>query len=369
MLCYGGLLRAPLVLGLALGLSALGSEAAGETRQVLRSFWDDDHRHILSEVLVVGDGGDVHLTDVVGGTLDGITMMQFALGLPFVPTRADSGQRLHWGTSCVFITPDAPGTSDIDGDDERAAISAAMDEWNRGLAGCGSYMKLMMAQPEALEVGLDGKNIVKFREEKWCRPMNCKKPPECYSPSATAIATVCFINNKDRSDDGTILDVDIEVNAVDYAIATGCETQCKSNGAGTVADLQNTLTHELGHLLGLDHTCWDRLPSTAPTDDQGNRVPQCEPKSALPRSVIEATMYNFQNEGEVTKRTLEADDLDGACTNYPAADDPKLCEPVDLSPSSGCCAVAGGRRPLSWAAVALAVLALAAVSRRRRTRC
>jgi MYXO-CTERM domain-containing protein len=349
---------------------AVAADAAAESRHSLRSFWDDDHRHIVSEVMVVEDDGTLRLENVVGGTIDGISMVQIPLGAaPFVPTRSDGGTRLRWGGSCVFITPDAAGSNDVAGDGERSALQAAMDAWNEALGAC-SYLRLMMEPPEALEVGLDGKNVVKFREETWCRPMNCKKPPECYSPSATAIATVCFINNIDRPDDGTILDVDIEINSVHYAIAVGCETTCASNGNGTLADLQNTLTHELGHLLGLDHTCWDRLPP-GPLDDQGNPAPQCEPRSALADEIVQATMYNFQSEGEVEKRTLEADDVEAVCTNYPSADDPRFCERTDITPEKSCCSVAGGRADPPWTTIGLAVAAAAALGRgrRRRTRC
>jgi hypothetical protein len=317
--------------------------------------------------MIVGDDGSLRLENTVGGTLDGVTMIQFPLGVGYVPTRAGSGARLRWPGSCVFVTPDAPGTTHIEGEGERAALQASMDAWNDAIGACG-YLRLMMTEPEELEVGLDGKNVVKYREDRWCRPMNCRKPPECYSPSATAIATVCFINSGDRPDDGVILDVDIEVNAVDYAISTGCEDSCVTAGSGTRADLQNTLTHELGHLIGLDHTCWDRLPP-GPQDHEGNVVPQCEPRSELPDAVVEATMFNFQGQGETSKRSLTEDDVAGACSAYPREQDPRLCEPTDLEPPGGCCSVAGGRGAGPPAGLLLASLAAAFLARGRRRRC
>ena len=53
-------------------------------------------------------------------------------------------------------------------------------------------------------------------------------------------------------------------------------------------DVQNTVTHELGHAIGLAHS-----------------------------PVVEATMYYQQtSSGEITKRDLAADDIDAICTLY-----------------------------------------------------
>jgi hypothetical protein len=256
------------------------------------------------------------------------------------------------------MTPDSDGAPDVPGDGEIAALEAALGTWNSSVEGC-SYMRFVLKAREPLEVGLDGKNTLKFRGEKWCRPKRGDTPEKCYDPGATAITTLFFVDKASRADNGTILDADIELNSVDYAMAIGCETRCQTDArTGIVEDLQNTLTHELGHVLGLDHTCWPFDQSTAPLDNDGAPAPSCRPASALPASVVEATMYNYQEPMEISKRTPEADDVNGVCSNYPLADDPKIFEEVDVSTSSGCCAVAGGRgRGPGW----LVVLALGAL--------
>ena len=70
---------------------------------------------------------------------------------------------------------------------------------------------------------------------------------------ATGITTVFYVDHGEP-DDGTILDADVELNDINFTFVVEPTTQ--QPRAGTeVSDLENTLTHELGHVLGLDHTC------------------------------------------------------------------------------------------------------------------
>ena len=57
-------------------------------------------------------------------------------------------------------------------------------------------------------------------------------------------------------DAGRILDADVEMNNFNFAFTVDGTAPATAAGR-PVADVQNTLTHELGHLLGLDHTCYD----------------------------------------------------------------------------------------------------------------
>ena len=101
---------------------------------------------------------------------------------------------------------------------------------------------------------------------------------------------------------------------------------------GCNAELANTLTHELGHLHGLEHTC---LASGDPprTDGDGNPVPSCSATSDP--KITEATMYPFQDCGETKKETLEPDDIAAICTIYPTAKDPHTCSAVNAG-GTGC---------------------------------
>ncbi len=319
---------------------------AAERVETLRSYWNADRSAILSDALVTREDGTREVRQILGGSVDGIGMIQIPLyrvpgKMAFVPTRSTGGNRLRWSGSCIHITPDRAGSNHIADDEEMTGLRESVRQWNDGAAGC-SYMRFVLLPPQELEVGLDGKNTVKFRETRWCRPKRGDTPEKCYDEGATAITTLFFIDRESRPDDGTVLDADIEINAVDYAIAVGCETQClTSSTRPIVEDLENTLAHELGHILGLDHTCWDGAPSNSPLDEDGQPAPACS-ASDLPDSVVDATMYNFQDPRETKKRSPESDDVDGVCTAYPLAGDPGFCEEVTIDTGNGCCAVAGG---------------------------
>lgn len=159
--------------------------------------------------------------------------------------------------------------------------------------------------------------------------------------------------------DGRIVDADIELNGWDgrpgllsnapngwYFTCLDPEvvptrTVCSSYGEGGSApchyiDLQNTVTHEAGHFLGLRHPC--RLSDGAETD-----LPPCgpSPQPALPYG--ETTMNPMTGPGETTKRSLSADDVAGVCAAYP-------------QPSGGC--GCGGGEGAGAASLLVAALAL-----------
>jgi hypothetical protein len=279
---------------------------------------------------------------------------------PFVRTITKNTKvPLYWESGCALITYDTQGTTHIPGDAEFDEMDRILANWRAATQSC-SYFELRPVGRADSEVGLDGTNLILFREDSWCRPASSSDPEECYDASAAALTTVRFIDDDSSSRNGAILDADVEINAVNFAISIDGASQVN----GCKSDLANTLTHELGHLMGLDHTCWvkgERL-----TDDQGNQVPNCIPEAALPPDITEATMFNFQDCGETKKASPEQDDIDGICAIYPIADDPQECKPANLD-RGGCCAVAGARGSArgSGAGALLLAVAAGAVLRRR----
>jgi hypothetical protein len=241
------------------------------------------------------------------------------------PTKA--GHYLYWESGCVFVTVDADGTKEVAGDAEFAVIDQSIATWNNGIASC-SYLQIINQGTKAMEVGRDRINLIKFRDVSWCRPATKDDPAHCHPDSAAGITTATYVDDASSERDGAIVDADIELNGVDFAISVNGQT---AGTASCNAELQNTLTHELGHLLGLEHTC---LAAGDPprVDDQGNPVPLCSMATAAQQN---ATMFNFQECGENKKETLEPDDIAGACGIYPTARDPGTCDPVDAP--GGCC--------------------------------
>jgi MYXO-CTERM domain-containing protein len=340
------------------------------------SFWTSDGSRIVTEATVDTPDGPVTVSQL-GGTVDGLTMRTFpgpeilqpgmmvaldahedtdlrkrahvvvdgvkVLAYPegFVrtgPTKA--GHYLYWESGCVFVTMDADGTKEIPGDGEFDVIQKSIDTWNDDTASC-SYLTVMNQGKKAMEVGKDRVNLIKFRDQSWCRPAVDDDPARCYDPAAAGLTTATYVDDKSSDRDGAIVDADVEINGVDFSISvdgTTLGTQpCKS-------ELQNTLTHELGHLHGLEHTCW--LGGVDPhwVDDQGNPVPSCFPGPTdppIPAKILDATMYPQQDCGETKKATLSDDDINAICTIYPTAKDPGTCAPV-ASTGGGCCSASRG---------------------------
>jgi len=375
------------VVALAGSASASPVTVTGDVIDV-RSHWTVGGDRIVTEATVHTDTGDVVVSQL-GGTVDGLTMRQFPGDEPLmagmrvtvaVRPDMDLSQRMHnavegvkvlayppsyvrtgptmagrylfWESGCVFVTLDEAGTKSIAGDNEFGVIDQAIAAWNNGIATC-SYMQIINAGKKAAEVGRDNTNLIKFRDTSWCRPATQDDPARCHPDSAAGITTATYVDDSGSSRDGAIVDADIELNGKTFAISVNGQTL---GTASCLAELQNTLTHELGHLLGLEHNC---LAAGDPprVDDQGNAVPLCAAATATQQN---ATMFNFQECGENKKETLEPDDIAGVCGIYPTAKDPGTCEPV--GDGTGCCSSGSGPAgPL-----ALTGLLLLAFWRRRR---
>ena len=356
-----------------------------------RARWTSDGSRIVTTATVRTANGDVEVSQL-GGTVDKLTMRTFpgpellapgmrvalaahvaldlaqrshvvldgarVLELPagFVRTGpTKQGRFLFWESGCVFVTPDAGGTNEVVGDTEFDAIDAAVAEWNTQTAGC-SYFGMVLAAPVASEVGRDDRNVIKFRDQSWCRPAIADDPARCYSPQAAGITTAIFVDDADSARDGAIVDADVELNGVDFALSHNGQT---TGTASCNSEITNTLTHELGHLLGLEHPC---LASGDPdrVDGAGAPVPLCT-DTADPK-ILEATMFNFQSCGETKKASLSPDDIAAICSVYPTRNDPGVCAPVGQD-DTGCCSTSGAVPPTT---LVVAGMTLWLLARRRR---
>ncbi len=215
---------------------------------------------------------------------------------------------LHPSASLHFVY-DAAGTSAIAGDREFSILDDAFAAWSGAAAGCGGLTFSSSIAP-ALQTAVDGVNTVVFREDRWCRPATTTEPELCYDPGVAAVTRLIWTDEPGDSDDGHILEADIEINAVDYALSD--RGVSLNTTAASVADLGDIVTHEVGHALGLTHNCWEG-DGTRPLDLDGRAIPDCA--AVAPDSeTTRATMYFTINEpGETAKQTLEAGDRDGAC--------------------------------------------------------
>lgn len=126
---------------------------------------------------------------------------------------------------------------------------------------------------------------------------------------------------------GAIADADILLDAADFDF---CVKDCPADSN----NLCNTLTHEAGHFLGLDHS-----------------------------SDPDATMYATAPTGETRKCTLHDDDRMGICTAYRTACSSQGCPEVDKGGLCSAARTGGGVGATAW--LALAPLLLIGLRRRR----
>jgi MYXO-CTERM domain-containing protein len=168
----------------------------------------------------------------------------------------------------------------------------------------------------------------------------CGTKYDCWDHGSAVIATTTSTSNRFT---GQIEDADIELNDAPgpdgnrFIFSTVDSPLCaRANQVGCVnIDIRNTVTHEAGHSIGLAHT-----------------------------PIADATMFATAPPGELTKRTVHADDIAAICAIYPKGAPTSTCltDPISITVAGagevkgcGCSATAG-------AAPALQGLGLAAVA-------
>jgi uncharacterized protein (TIGR03382 family) len=287
-----------------------------------------------------------------------------------------TGQELYWPMPVVpYHVSDAPAAQSptcaagAAGDPALDAARAAFSAWGQG---CADLELVYAGRLDEIRVGVDGAhdNLVVFRRG-FCST-NGDGGAACMASGASGCGNAfdCFEDHTpgDRfvvaltsvlydPTTGRIVNADLEVNGWDgqaggpvSAGSSGpdhgwyftCDKQpgwapCTTYGQGGCfyIDLQNTITHEAGHFVGLAHPCGDAGEPTCSSDP----------------SFAQTTMYPVTTPGDVAKRTLSPDDVAGVCAIYPD--------------SGGGCGCGSGGVP---GAIALALALLALRPRRRATR-
>src|SRR5882724_9221514 len=186
---------------------------------------------------------------------------------------------------------DLTGNMEMTPDEIVHAATASAAAWSGGQNACTFLQINVTASTDPTpKAGLDYANILVFRTTTWL-----------YAAEALAITSV-FVNKSN----GRIVDGDIEVNA---QIFVWTDLDVDPAGKGK-QDLQNALTHEMGHLLGLDHTCFTPgPPGDPPLDNNGKAIPICD--NSAPAAVQATTMFASALPGDTGKRTLAPDDIQG----------------------------------------------------------
>lgn len=187
-----------------------------------------------------------------------------------------SGKPVKWERKQIVFMVDSKGTKDIEGDEEFWVIEKSMETWND--VPCPHPKFIYGGKIEGESPGEDNENnLIIFQDaDGWEHPefMN-----------AIALTTLYY-----TVDSGVMKKVDIEYADFLYTFTTTDDPSLVKT------DLQNTTTHELGHALCLND-------NTSKKDK-------------------ETTMYWKAESGDLDKRTLHEDDIDGLCTLYAFMKDP-----------------------------------------------
>jgi len=197
-----------------------------------------------------------------------------------------TGEKLAWKSACIGYSLQRDGTSNIPMKHVRPAIARCFASWvdlecEDGTATM-SFSELADVACRQTEFNSDdaNANIVLFQDTKW---------KYTSVDNNLAKTTVTF-----DDETGEILDADIEINHA-YNFFTISDENVQY-------DLESVVTHEVGHFIGLDHAV--------------------DPS---------ATMNATYERGTIELRSIELDDIEGACAAYPSDRDAKC----NTKPSGG----------------------------------
>jgi hypothetical protein len=238
-----------------------------------------------------------------------------------------TGAPLYWPGLCVGVALNAQASEHIPFDVFQAVARRSIAAWSSLECPQGEATIAFVEQGpvscHTAEYDPSGPNanLVLFQDTKW----NYKSADNTLAKTTVTYDTVS----------GVILDADIELNHAYNELTVSDET--------IVYDLESILTHEFGHFIGLDHTL-----------------------------DFEATMNAAYDPGTKELRTLEQDDIAGACAVYPpgraAVCDPTprggLADACKDAPEESGCAVTVERTP-GYPALAVFGLGLAGLVARR----
>lgn len=259
---------------------------------------------------------------------------------PYLRTRVTPGDPtshcLWWRAGEVSYRQSAAGHPESPGETAFTSVEAAFQSWQAVQDRCGNLTLVEGPRTQSRFVGYDASHpdhLVLFREQLCAEVVSSDDP--CHQAGTCGNAHDCWDHANDAlalttttfdATTGEILDADIELNAAGFVLTTVDGPPCKGGALGqdcVAYDVQATATHEVGHLLGLDHT-------------------------GYPGSIMNPTAFV----GDLSKRTPDPGSQDFVCDVYPKGEASLDCVGPAAKTSEGC-AAAGGAPWLLFALVGL----------------
>jgi hypothetical protein len=263
---------------------------------------------------------------------------------------------------------DAPSPDPPD-DDPRAipidrlqeVLQRSFDTWND--VDCAQVRTIFGGRTSSRQVGTrqglpDFQNTMLFYREGWPHP-----------PLVQGLTSVTYDSR------GQIVDADIELNGQSYRLGIVEDPELDRG----ILDIENTMTHEVGHMLGLDHSMFENFLGNDTSGCAGSAQGTSGGIDCAAIRPDQTTMFATARPGETFKRTLHPDDEAGLCAAYPADGPPMRCEldperPVGVVPvqrgCAGCATAPATTAP--WGTLLWSLLVAGAfgfpVRRRRRAR-
>jgi hypothetical protein len=249
--------------------------------------------------------------------------------------RTSMGLPVHWLDPEVPVRLDQSGTTDVEGDAEFTAIRKSLATWNQvdcphpQLADKGFVSGIT----PCLGPKCAGTNVVLWEDEATWTKLHPATGADPVTLRTIALTTLFYNDSTGAADS-----FDLELNGFRFHYSVTDDPDMAQT------DVENTITHELGHVLALDHS-----------------------------SDPEATMYYSATTGDMWMRTLGEDDLAGLCTIYsffPSDEDatPDASEETGGGGGGGGCTAGRSAPSPALAIVASLPLLLYPFASRRRSR-
>lgn len=205
----------------------------------------------------------------------------------------DSSPCLVWSDRAFTYHLDAAGSARTPGDTERAAVDAAFATWQAVSDGCSDFHF-------AAGTDVSTQRQIVWREQR-CDTVAAANDPcfldgtcpakyGCWDDDAQTLAVTTVSYSRST---GILSDADIQLNGAGWLFTTVTSPVCPKDSPAVdcvATDVQNTLTHEIGHALGFGHV-----------------------------SGAESTMAATSPAGELSKRVIDEGTAAGFCAVYPKA--------------------------------------------------